>query len=134
MTRGERNNNFGNIRHGAKWQGLSPEQPDKDFCTFISPEYGIRAMGMVLLTYYGTYKLRTIDGIIRRWAPPSENNTDAYIESVCVRCNKSRDSDLHLTRMYDMLPLVRSIIFHENGKAWCTDEQIEAGLKLAGVV
>ena len=46
IARGERNNNPGNIRHGAKWQGLASTQTDKDFCQFISPEYGIRAIGI----------------------------------------------------------------------------------------
>lgn len=31
IARGERNNNPGNIRHGAKWQGLASTQTDKDF-------------------------------------------------------------------------------------------------------
>lgn len=51
IARGERNNNPGNIRHGSKWQGLSAEQTDKDFCQFISPEYGIRAIYKLLQTY-----------------------------------------------------------------------------------
>ena len=34
IPRGIRNNNPGNIRHSDQWKGLTPEQPDPDFCTF----------------------------------------------------------------------------------------------------
>ena len=39
-TRGIRNHNPGNIRHGEQWQGLAKEQTDPSFCVFISNEYG----------------------------------------------------------------------------------------------
>lgn len=51
IARGERNNNPGNIRHGSKWRGLSIEQADREFCQFVSPEYGIRAIYKLLQTY-----------------------------------------------------------------------------------
>ena len=45
MTRGLRNNNPGNIRHGSsQWQGMSAEQPDNAFIKFDDPVYGIRAI------------------------------------------------------------------------------------------
>ncbi|OAT47143.1 structural protein [Proteus hauseri ATCC 700826] len=81
-ARGERNNNPGNIRHGSQWQGLSPQQTDKDFCQFISPEYGISAIYKLLQTYQKKYKLNTVASIINRYAPPNENNTVDYINRV----------------------------------------------------
>ena len=68
IARGERNNNPGNIRHGAKWQGLASTQTDKDFCQFISPEYGIRAIYKLIQTYQKKYGLNTIKTIIYRYA------------------------------------------------------------------
>ena len=62
--RGFRNHNPGNIRHGDRWKGLSKGQPDPAFCTFVSPEYGIRAMGRSLLNYRRRHKLTTLRGII----------------------------------------------------------------------
>ena len=45
--------------------------------------YGWRAAFVILCrTYYGKYKLRTIRDIVTRWAPPKENNTEAYIRHV----------------------------------------------------
>jgi hypothetical protein len=46
-------------------------------------EYGWRAAFYLLTrTYYHKYRLYTIRTIIRRWAPSSENNTEAYIANV----------------------------------------------------
>ena len=46
-------------------------------------EWGWRAAFYLLTrTYYHKYHLCTIRDIITRWAPPNENNTQAYIENV----------------------------------------------------
>lgn len=98
IARGERNNNPGNIRHGAKWQGLASTQIDKDFCQFISPEYGIRAIYKLIQTYQNKYGLNTIKSIIYRYAPPNENNTLGYIERVSkeigIESNKPIDTQI----------------------------------------
>jgi hypothetical protein len=58
-------------------------QTDRAFCQFKSLEYGWRAAFILLTrTYYHKYRLYTIRGIISRWAPPSENKTEAYIANV----------------------------------------------------
>ena len=50
--RGIRNNNPGNIRrNGDPWQGLAKEQNDREFFTFKSAVYGIRALARLLITY-----------------------------------------------------------------------------------
>ena len=47
------------------------------------PSDGWRAAFYLLTrTYYHKYRLYTIRTIIRRWAPSSENNTEAYIANV----------------------------------------------------
>ena len=70
--RGIRNNNPLNIRRsGDKWQGLKTLQEDRDFFQFETIELGWRAAFVILCkTYYGKYKLKTIRGIVSRWAPP----------------------------------------------------------------
>lgn len=83
LNRGVRNFNPANIRHSSsKWKGLSVVQPDKDFCTFISYAYGIRALIITLRTYVIKHHIEDIDGIISRYAPATENNTDRYIKYV----------------------------------------------------
>ena len=87
MTRGIRNNNPLNLRHSAdQWQGARKEQTDKSFVQFESMAYGYRAAWKTLDSYWKHFKrLRqpfTVRAIISRWAPPSENNTDAYVTTV----------------------------------------------------
>ena len=85
--RGIRNNNPLNIRKGNNWKGERPVQTDRAFEEFESMEYGIRAGFYILRRYMSGYagltqKMNTIELIIKRWAPPTENQTKAYIETV----------------------------------------------------
>ena len=87
MTRGIRNNNPLNIRRtSTRWQGAREEQTDKSFMQFKTMAYGYRAAWKVLQTYYERFCMQskpfTVRNIITRWAPPSENDTEAYIKSV----------------------------------------------------
>ena len=84
LPRGIRNNNPLNIRRSKdQWKGLADAQTDRAFCQFKSLEDGWRAAFYLLTrTYYHKYRLYTIRTIIRRWAPPGENNTEAYIANV----------------------------------------------------
>lgn len=125
MTRGIRNNNPGNIRHSkSKWQGLAPLQTDTQFCTFISVEYGIRAL-MKLLQTYSTYqgkpgigcgKIDTVEEIIERWAPAADNNhTENYISRVCKETGFKRHDCLNLHDKKTSVALAKAIVQVENG-------------------
>ena len=85
MTRGLRNCNPLNIRRvaGTRWKGQRAEHTDRSFVQFESLEYGIRAAFCILETYRRKYKAVCIEDIINRWAPPSENDTRKYVETVC---------------------------------------------------
>lgn len=80
-TRGYRNCNPGNLRHGSKWQGLAATQTDAAFCQFVSMTMGMRALCKLLSNYIKNGH-NTIQKIISRYAPSSENNTAAYIATV----------------------------------------------------
>ena len=87
MKRGIRNNNPLNIRHSAdRWEGRRKEQTDKSFVQFESMAYGYRAGWKTLQSYYNRFckqnKPFTVRNIIERWAPPKENDTEAYIRNV----------------------------------------------------
>ena len=87
QTRGIRNNNPLNIRRtSTRWQGARKEQTDKSFVQFETMAYGYRAAWKILQTYYERFctqgKAYTVRNIIERWAPPTENDTEAYIKSV----------------------------------------------------
>lgn len=131
MSRGIRNHNPGNIRHGSKWEGLAASQPDPDFCTFVSPVYGVRALAKVLLNYKRKHGLSTIRQVINRWAPSTENNTNAYILSVSRKLGKVPDEVIDLESENILEPLVLAIIHHENGQQPYTIDQIRAGIEAA---
>lgn len=58
----------------------------KGFCMFSSFAYGYRA-GLVLIENYFKKGYDTIEDIINRWAPVSENPTQAYIDFLVTRIN-----------------------------------------------
>jgi hypothetical protein len=128
MTRGLRNQNPGNIRHGADWQGMAPHQDDPDFVTFLSPQWGIRAIVRILRSYKA-HGLKTIGAAIDRWAPPNENNTGSYILAVCKECGLQPDTIVDYDNI--MMTLVKAIIRHENGEQPYTDDVIQMGIELA---
>ena len=129
QPRGIRNNNPGNIRKGTAWDGLAVDQPDRSFCTFENPEHGIRAMGKILLTYERKHGLNTVAGIINRWAPPVENNTDSYADHVAERLGV--DPEEGITVADHLEELVTSIIKHENGVQPYDSEVIMEGCSMA---
>lgn len=117
LPRGIRLNNPGNIRKSPNpWVGQTADQPDPDFVQFRAPLYGIRALMKILNTYYETYSLLTIAQIINRYAPPTENNTDAYIADISKRSGVSADAVIDdMATM--VIPLAEVISIHENGYA-----------------
>ena len=116
MTRSERNNNPGNIRLTSdRWRGQVLPPPDRGFVTFTEPEWGYRALFVILEGYMIRHGLRTIRGIIGRYAPPSENATAAYIRSVCRATGWGPDDPLDPCGRV-MQDLVRAITLVEGGK------------------
>lgn len=45
-------------------------------------KWGYRAIFVILDTYRRKYGLDTLETVIARWAPPSENDTAAYVRTV----------------------------------------------------
>lgn len=131
--RGIRNNNPGNIDKGQPWKGLAANQYDSRFCTFIAPEYGIRALHLILQTYQSKYSLKTIREIISRWAPPRENDTESYIQHVAKFCGVKDDTEIDVMDSRHAMPLVDAIIAHENAGYTYPEEVVWKGLQLAGV-
>lgn len=129
IPRGIRNNNPGNIRKdGTDWLGLDPNGADPDFCVFTKPEYGIRAIARILLNYQRE-GITSIQEAIDKWAPPTENDTDAYVKAVCAQCNVAGDKVVDFRSI--MPQLVAAIIQHENGQQPYTPGLITYGVSLA---
>ncbi len=132
QPRGIRNNNPGNIRHGASWIGLesNSKELDKSFCVFKSPVYGIRALAKVLLNYQRLYKINTIRGIINRYAPPNENDTNSYVDSVASQLGVTADDLIDIKEPCILVILIKAIIKHENGVQPYSTETILKGLDI----
>lgn len=138
QTRGERNNNPGNIdRNLTKWKGMAADQSiDSRFIVFIAPVWGIRAIARNLLSYSRVYPqdtpqdIDTVREIINRWAPPVENDTGAYVNAVAVTVGVSPDSTIDVTNELVMCALVKGIIRHENGRVIYPDAEIAEGVEL----
>lgn len=130
LPRGIRNCNPLNIRRSPhnRWLGevdyketykefngqqCETREYDRTFCQFSCMEQGYRAAAILLHRYikngYNTY-----EKIISRWAPPSENYTDVYINGVCNYCVTCPD---HIVNFYaeDILPLMAAMTIMENG-------------------
>lgn len=138
QSRGYRNKNPGNIDWSArnKWQGqVGIEQTGSPprFAVFETHQHGIRALAMLLTTYQDRYKLRTVRGIIDRWAPGHENNTSAYVSAVSRAIKRESNEELDLHTYADLRPLVEAIITHELGGNPYPASVIDEGLRLAGV-
>lgn len=86
LARGLRNCNPLNIRRvaGTKWKGQSALQTDASFVCFNAMGWGIRAAFCILRTYARRYQCLSPADIVGRWAPPHQNDTDAYIRNVCT--------------------------------------------------
>jgi hypothetical protein len=137
MTKGQRNNNPGNIKYGpgvAKLKGLAEPPSDGTMCRFTSMAMGVRAIAVVLETYYDRHGLITVRQLIRRWAPPGvdANPESTYIAFVAKRLGVEPDDQINLHDRATMEGLVRSIITFENGGPVATDQQIAQGINLAG--
>ncbi len=114
--RGIRNNNPLNIRRSRlKWEHEVFKEPiDYSFCQFDEMKYGWRAAFCLFRRYIFTYGVDTIEKIVSRWAPSTENNTKEYVNRVATitRINKDVPIDFRTIRM---LQIAAAMCWVENG-------------------
>lgn len=131
-TRGERNFNPGNIRCSDQtFLGEIVPSQDAEFKQFQDFVHGVRAIAKILLTYYRRHGINTVRMIVNRWAPPSENDTEAYIDDVCLSTGLKSYDQFRVDDRQDLILVVQALIKHENGKVVCTREEIEQGVDMA---
>ena len=115
-TRGIRNCNPGNLRLSKdRWKGLRPVQTDKEFFQFEEMKWGYRAMMRTLQNYRKVHGCHTVADFIRRWAPDNENDTSAYISSVCSQLGVSGAYVPDVENRDTMSAFAAAISRHENG-------------------
>jgi hypothetical protein len=128
--RGIRNNNPGNIEHGIDWNGMAEEQPDERFIKFKDPEHGIRAMARILMTYTNKYGISSVYDAVCRWAPPHENDSDAYAAFVADCMDVDPHECIDLTNRSILAKMIPAMIKMENGEQPYPLEQIKEGISL----
>lgn len=130
-----RNNNAGNIRHGNDWLGLSEQQTDPDFCTFKTPAYGFRALVRLLRNYESKYGLKTPRQLFTRWAPPNENDTEAYVRFIATSMGVGPDDVLDLGSPETLATLAMAVARKEGGRRpdgsdWFSKADARAGVEM----
>jgi hypothetical protein len=75
-TLGQRNNNWGNLRTTDAFLGKTGV--NKSYDTYDTPEMGLRALARVLDTYSTTHGIDTIDALVNRYAPASDNTGGSH--------------------------------------------------------
>jgi len=115
LPKGLRNNNPLNIRRGERWKGLVLPGTDPQFCQFKNMKLGVRAGFILLRQYIKKYSCNTVRSIVSRWAPPSENDTQAYIANVSRWARIDPDKAIRYEDKPRMLALMRAMICQECG-------------------
>jgi hypothetical protein len=128
QPRGLRNNNPLNIRHNADVFQGEIKGKDKSFKSFETMPYGYRAAFVTLATYLSR-GWNTIEKIITHWAPPTENNTEGYIQKVKKYSGVPRDKELTVADGADYILIVAAMSFVENGQN-ADISQVKAGFNL----
>ena len=84
LPRGMRNNNPLNVRlyPNSSWVGMKENQEDLAFVQFTTLVYGYRAALIIIGRTYYKRGWNTVEAILTHFAPASENNTKAYINTV----------------------------------------------------
>lgn len=118
--RGIRNNNPGNIKIAKyiRWKGKVPiyENTDGAFEQFVQMRWGLRAMVRLIRdTYMRKMGLHTIEQIIGRFAPSSENNTSAYAKWVAEKTGIGLEEVVSWEEWEKVLAIIRAMVQYENG-------------------
>lgn len=131
--RGIRNNNPGNLNYAGQAGATREGGPNGRFAVFQSAEEGLRALGNQL-RLYSNRGINSVRAIISKFAPASENNTQAYINSVSSGLGVGSDASLNLNDPRVLQSLMGAIIKVENGKNPYSAEMIAAasGARVAG--
>jgi len=127
--RGIRNNNPGNLRTDA-FAGTVGVDAD-GYGKFTTPEAGIRAMAKNLIVQQDKHGLNTVEDIITKYAPPTENNTAAYISSVAGAMGVGPADKLNMKDPATLQKMMGAMIKQENGSQPYSDAQINSGVVAA---
>lgn len=125
QSRAERNHNWGNLKATRLQQMFGSVASDaQGFRKFASDEEGFKAM-QNQLKIYQTRGLTTVESIVKRWAPPSENPTAAYIQRVAKDTGFAPGAQLNMNDPAIMSKLIAAMARVESGKNRYSSDQIK---------
>ena len=140
-NRNIRNNNPGNLEFNSniKWVGQTGIEPPNGvgaqrFAAFETPEHGVRASVKNMYTKQRRNPNLTTRELIGIWAPPHENNTDAYIRRVASDIGLGPDDKLPDLQDNPEVTakLMKAVAKHEgDNENYFNDEIIDNGIRLA---
>lgn len=108
-------NNPGNLR---------PPGQSSGFMQYDSEADGIRAMANQLRLYQNRDHLDTVQGIINKYAPPSENDVNDYVGDVSKRSGFAAGQKLNLNDNEQLAKLIAAMTKHENVKTNYTPKTV----------
>ena len=121
-------NNPGNIGKGDAWQGSVTPGASASFVEFQTLAYGLRALFINTVAKINNGK-NTIEKIITSHAPPTENNTENYINHVSEWTGIARNSVIQANDIDSLKKIVRAITRQEHGVT-LSDSEIAEGFDL----
>jgi hypothetical protein len=102
---------------GNNLVGLRPTGATTGFQTFGSPEESIAAGVRQLQTNMDQHKITTLAQQITRWAPPSENDTAAYIKAVAAETGLDPNAPLNVHDKEVARQVIAAIAHRETGRS-----------------
>jgi hypothetical protein len=113
-----------------RWQGeIRPTSDPKGvLCDFNNPISGIRAGAIDLRNQQNLHGLHTWRGIITRYAPPSENDTEAYIAAMCAGTGVGPDDTIDLSDPSFLAKSCHLVIIQEQGKDPYINGEVEKAI------
>lgn len=131
-----RSNNPGALRTGGGWEA-EVGQTANGFSIFRSPEEGFEAVFENMESYYVRHGIRTIDDLLARWAPDSENNLARYRANVkqVLAAFGAETEQFNPRHMHQAVALAIAIATHEaqDSFPW-TKETLIDGMKRAHIL
>ena len=98
--------NVGNVRPAGQTKGF--QQPG-------SFEEGLKIMDQNLQTYGSKYGINTLRGVISRWSPPNENDTNGLIKAAAQRLGIDPDQPIDLSNPAQRQAIGMAIMLQEKG-------------------
>lgn len=125
---GLRQNNPGNLR---SWGGAGNAN---GFAQFASSQDGLNAMAQQIGLYANRDGLKTIAGIVSKYAPPGDHNdTGAYIADVSRQTGFDPNAKLDINDPKVLAPLLSAMVKHEQGQQPFSNDQVTAAAQTVNV-